>query len=116
MLIDFDNYFLEKKEPYKSCLFALRDIIVNQDDNISCCWKYRMPFFCYKKKMFCYLWTNKNTKEPYIGFVKGNRMYSPYLEKGNRSRIKIMRINPNDDLPTEIIEDLLNEALDFYRK
>ncbi len=66
--------------------------------------------------MFYYLWTDKDTKEPYIGFVEGNKMHSPYLEKGNRSRMKIMRINPNEDLPTETIDNLLHETLDFYRK
>ena len=112
----FDNYFLEKSEPNKSCLLALKDIILLQDENISTCWKYRMPFFCYKNKIFCYLWIDKETKEPYIGFVEGNRMDNPLLIQGNRSRMKILPINPVTDLPIIIITQLINEALDFYRK
>jgi hypothetical protein len=75
-----------------------------------------MPFFSYKNKMFCYLWVDKKTGEPYIGFVEGNRMQSKLLEQGNRSRMKILRINPNQDLQIKTIQKLLNEALDFYRK
>jgi len=115
MSLDFDNYFLDKQEPNKSCLLALRNIITTQDVSISTCWKYRMPFFCYKQKMFCYLWIDKDTQEPYIGFVEGNRMNSILLEQGKRSRIKILRIKPNIDLPIETIENLLKEALYFYR-
>src|SRR6185437_9054488 len=51
----FDNYFLQKEDPDKSCLQFLRQLILKQDRNITEAWKYGMPFFCYKGKMFCYL-------------------------------------------------------------
>jgi hypothetical protein len=111
-----ESYYLQKEEPIRSCLLALRDIILSQDKNITNNWKYRMPFFCYKGKMFCYLWTDKKTKEPYIGIVEGNRLQHSFLEKGNRSRMKIFRIDSKKDLPIELIENLVNELLDFYRK
>ena len=59
-----DNYYLKKEEPNKSCLLALRNIILKQDINITETQKWGMPCFCYKKKMFCYLWTDKKTDEP----------------------------------------------------
>ena len=74
MLRDIDNYFLQKEEPARSCLLALRNYIVNYNSNITETWKYRMPFYCYKGKMFCYLWTNKSTGQPYIGIVEGNKI------------------------------------------
>jgi hypothetical protein len=115
MLSDHDNYYLDKEEPHKSCLLALKEIILASDTNVATDWKYSMPFFCYKGKMFCYLWTDKVTHEPYIGFVEGNRMNHRELEQGKRSRMKIMRIDPNKDLPVKAIQSILNEALDFYR-
>jgi hypothetical protein len=48
--------------------------------------------------------------------VEGNRLNHKKLEQGNRSRMKILRVNPQDDLPINLIENLLNKALDFYRK
>ncbi len=74
-----------------------------------------MPCFCYKKKMFCYLWTDKKSNEPYVLMVEGKRLHHPGLEEGSRSRMKIFRINPNEDLPIETIESILNDALDLYR-
>ena len=115
MLGAIDKFYLEKEEPLKSCLLALKEIIINLDENISTAWKYKVPFFCYKGKMFCYLWIDKKTKEPYIGVVEGNRIEHPSLEQGNRKRMKIMRVNPNEDFPVETIELILNQALNFYR-
>ena len=115
MLGAIDKFYLEKKEPLKSCLLALKEIIINLDENISTAWKYKVPFFCYKGKMFCYLWIDKKTKEPYLGIVEGNRIEHPSLEQGNRKRMKILRVDPNKDFPVETIELILNQALDFYR-
>ncbi|WP_026210845.1 DUF1801 domain-containing protein [Flexithrix dorotheae] len=112
---DFDQYYLGRDEPNKSCLLALRSIILRQDDHISETRKYGMPCFCYRQKMFCYLWADKKTEEPYILFVEGNYLDHPQLEAGNRARMKVFRLDPAKDLPLETIEMLLNEALDLYR-
>ncbi|MFK5972079.1 MAG: DUF1801 domain-containing protein [Flavobacteriaceae bacterium] len=110
-----DTYYLNKKEPNKSCLLALRAIILKQDDRVSETRKWGMPCFCYKKKMFCYLWTDKKTDEPYLLMVEGKHLNHSELEEGNRSRMKIFRVNPNKDLPINRIELVLNDALDLYR-
>jgi hypothetical protein len=99
MIRNTDRYYLNKEEPAKSCLLALRTIILNQDPNVTETQKYGMPRFCYKKKMFCYLWTDKKTDEPYILMVEGKHLPHPKLEAGARSRMKIFRINPTKDLP-----------------
>lgn len=116
MIDTLSNYYLNQEEPQKSCLLALRSIIIDIDKHVSETVKYGMPCFCYKKKMFCYLWTDKKTNEPYILMVEGKYLNHPELEKGNRSRMKILRINPNEDLPIETIISILNDALDLYKK
>ncbi|CAD0003139.1 DUF1801 domain-containing protein [Flavobacterium salmonis] len=115
MLDELYNYYLKKEEPNRSCLLALRSIILDQDTNITETKKWGMPCFCYKKKMFCYLWTDKKTNEPYILMVEGKYLDYPELEEGTRSRMKIFRINPNKDLPLKTIETILQKALDLYR-
>ena len=85
------------------------------DKDVSETVKYEMPCFCYKKKMFCYLWTDKMTGEPYILMVEGKLLNHPELEQGSRSRMKILRIDPNEDLPIETIKLILNDALNLYR-
>lgn len=75
-----------------------------------------MPCFCYKKKVFCYLWIDKLTNEPYILMTEGKYLDHPDLEMGKRSRMKILRIKPNEDFQIDKINLILNTALNLYRK
>ncbi|MEO9484439.1 MAG: DUF1801 domain-containing protein [Ekhidna sp.] len=115
MIDELDDFYFSKDEPNKSCLLALRDIILKQDAEISETKKYGMPCFCYKQRMFCYLWVDKKSNEPYVLFVEGTRLNHPGLQQGTRARMKIFKVNPSKDLPIETIELLLNQALDLYR-
>jgi hypothetical protein len=115
MVEQLHNYYLDKAEPNKSCLLALRSIILELDTNVTETQKWGMPCFCYKKKMFCYLWTDKKTDEPYILMVEGKYLDHPKLEEGDRSRMKILRVNPNKDLPLKTIEKILKTALALYK-
>lgn len=115
MVEELHNYYLNKAEPNKSCLLALRSIILDQDKDITETQKWGMPCFCYKKKMFCYLWTDKKTDKPYILMVEGKYLDHPELEEGDRTRMKVFKVNPNKDLSIKTIEGILQKALDLYR-
>ena len=112
---ELDNFYLQQEEPIKGCLLALKQIILSQDKEISNTWKYGMPFFCYKRKIFCYLWFHKKYKQPYIGIVEGNRFDEPFLIQEKRSRMKIMLLDPHKNLPLLTIEKVLQKALNLYR-
>lgn len=116
MVEDLHKFYLSKEEPIKGCLLALRSIILKQDIHITETQKYGMPCFCYKKKMFCYLWTDKKTNEPYLLLVEGKLLDHPKLETGGRSRMKVFRVDHAKDLPIRTIESILRAALDLYRK
>ena len=95
-------------------MLALRQIIMQQHPNITHELKYGMPFFCYNKKMFCYLWFHKKHQLPYIGLVEGDLFNETFLLKEKRLRMKIMLLNPNEDLPLQKIERILQKALSYY--
>jgi Domain of unknown function (DU1801) len=109
-----DDFYLKQPEPFKSCLLALREIIL-QDKEVTTALKYGMPFFCYKEKMFCYLWVHKKYKRPYLGIVEGMRLSHPGLLIEKRSRMKIMLFDPNKDLPIRTIKIILQQARDLYK-
>ena len=115
MLSDLDLFYLNQDEPNKDCFQLLRELILGYNENITNAWKYRMPFFCYKGKMFCYIWTHKKTQQPFIGFVEGKRMTHPMLTFEDRARIKIMLIDPEQDLPVKEIKLILKIAVDFVK-
>lgn len=108
-----DLYFLEKEEPVRGCLLYLRKHIAGFDAGITEEWKYRMPMYYYKGKMLCYLWTNKKTGNPYIGIVDGNKMDRPELLMEKRNRMKILPVNPDNEIPILLIDSILSEAIEL---
>jgi len=109
-----DHFYLDKEEPIKSCLQALRSIVLNFSSEISEHWKYGLPFFYFKNKPFTYLWIDKKTHHPYIGVVKGIFIDHPMLHQGDRKKMKILSINPSKDIPVEVIYEIFDEAVKFY--
>jgi hypothetical protein len=109
-----DDFYLQKTEPLKSCFIALRGVIMAQNTEISTELKYGMPFFCYKGKMFCYLWFHKKYQQAYIGFVEGNSLNQDFFIQEKRSRMKIMLIDPFKDLDLENTKATIQEALNLY--
>jgi hypothetical protein len=65
--------------------------------------------------MFCYLWVHKKYKQPYIGIVEGQRFDHPDLIIEKRSRMKIMLLDPDKDLPVKTITGILQQALQLYK-
>jgi uncharacterized protein YdeI (YjbR/CyaY-like superfamily) len=112
---EIDSFYLKKDEPAKSCLLALRDIILAQDNEITAVWQYGMPFFCYKEKRFCYLWMHKKHKQPYLGIVDGKQIEHPGLLIEKRSRMKIMLFDPGKDLPVKTIQLILQKAISMKK-
>lgn len=110
-----DQFYLNKEEPVKSCLQALRSIILSYNNDITEHWKYGLPFFYFKGKPFCYLWIDKKTNHPYIGVVKGIFIDHPMLDQGNRKKMKVMSINPNEDIPMHTIHEIFDEAVGLYK-
>jgi hypothetical protein len=110
-----DNFFLQKTEPIKSCLQFLRDYLLKQDETITEAWKYGMPFYCYKGKMFCYLWVHKTWGKPYLGLVDGHRINHPDLLQEKRARMKILLIDPTKDIPLRKLNALLKLAIDLRK-
>lgn len=114
MTREIDNYFLQKDEPIKSYLLTLRDYILQYDENITEVWQYKMPFYCYKGKRFCYLWVHKKFQQPYLGIVDGKKINHPDLILEKRARMKIMLFDPMKDVPLKTIHSLLAITLRRY--
>ena len=105
------QFYLSREEPLQSSLLALRDIIMGTDPSIKTSWKYGSPFFMYSGKILCYLWIDKKTQHPYIGFIHNPPLEHPLLVRGNRKRGRIFPIDPSADFPLEAINEVLNMGM-----
>ena len=112
---DIDNYFLKQEEPAKGCLLFLRDYILTYEEGITEAWRYRMPFYLCNGKRFCYLWVQKKTQIPYLGIVDGKRIHHPDLIQEDRSRMKILLIDPQKDIPLKTLRLVLDASLKLYK-
>ena len=110
-----EEWYLQHEEPNRSCFLAMREIVRQVDDEISEVIKYGCPCFVYRGRAFCYLWKDKKTNEPYFLLVEGKRLSHPMLESGDRKRMKILRVSPTEDLPINVINAVLEEALELYK-
>ena len=114
LMKSLDAYYQKQPEPNRSCLQALRNIILGYDSRISETWKYQTPFFLLDKKMLCYLSVDRRTRLPYIGWVEGRSMNHPALESGGRKRVKVFAVNPKKDIPISQLEQILQQAIRVY--
>lgn len=110
-----DQFYERLQEPVKSCLLAMKALILSLDPQLTDEWKYGMPFFCYRGKMCCYLWVHKKYKLPYLGIVEGKQLDDPALIVEKRARMKILLLDPEKDLPVEKVRCLLEQVLRLYK-
>ena len=114
MLSELDQFYIKLEEPNKSCFLALRDFILRYNEDITAEWKYKLPFFYYKGKMFCYLWKNKKTNLPYVCIVRSENINHPALVQEDRKKMKAFYLNPEGDLDFETLTLLFDEAIQNY--
>ena len=114
MLNNLERYYEKLKPANRECLLALRDLILELNNDIKPACKYGAPFFYFKGIMLCYFWIEQKTGIPYIGFNKGYLVDHPELEVGNRKQIKILKIDVNRDLPVKTFQKILTTLLEYY--
>ena len=109
-----DNFFLQLEEPDKGCFLALREIIKSWDSDITELWRYKLPFYYYQNKPFCYLYKKKSAKHPYIGLVRSLNIEHPALYLGDRKKMKVLSVNPSEDIPIQTIYEIFEELRTKY--
>lgn len=57
----------------------------------------------------------KNTNNPTLTLLEGKHFFKPFLIQENRSRMKIMLLNPTQDLQLQTIENILQKAISIYK-
>ncbi|MBL7951792.1 MAG: DUF1801 domain-containing protein [Flavobacteriales bacterium] len=114
MAADLERFYSARPDGVRNYLQDLRELILAHDPHITEGLKFGMPFFLYRKKMFCYLWTRKESGQPYFGVVEGQRLFHPELIQEDRARMKILLLDPKKPIPVRTITSILQEAITIY--
>jgi len=114
MISELEAYYVSKEEPVRSTLLALRSYILNYNELMTETWTHKMPMFRYKGKLFCYLWTDKKTYDPYMGIYKGIDIEHPLLDLGTRNKMKVIYFDAKEDIPVDTIDEIFKMAIKLY--
>jgi hypothetical protein len=107
-----DEFYFKYKEPYQGCLLALRYIVMKVDDNIIHEMKYQIPLFTYKGKRLAILWVTG--KKLLFGIVTDKSILPSINGKKPRTHYEMIEIDPNADLPKEMIISKVKKQMSLY--
>ncbi len=111
-----EDYIVNQPEPYRSILLHLQVIVETTIPEIDLLYKYRIPFYYYKKRPFSYL--NASHKRNYvdISFVRANQLsgYKDVLITEKRKVMGSLRYQSVDEIDDVVLIEILKEAQELY--
>ncbi|MFK7750648.1 MAG: DUF1801 domain-containing protein [Kordia sp.] len=111
-----ENYILQQPEPYKSILLELQVLVAHLLPTAELKYKYRIPFYYYKGKPFCYFNASHKKKFVDVGIVKGGEItvHTSHLVTEKRKKMASLRYKNIKHINDKIFFDVLKEAASFY--
>lgn len=107
-----DLYILNQNENFRSILFHLIAVVEQNVPEVSLEYKWRIPFFYYKKKPFCFL--NASPKGGYvdIAFSKGYQLQQnqDVLIGEKRNTYKSLRYATLEEIDNSVLVSVIEEA------
>lgn len=113
MNTQLEDYYLKFPEPYQGCLLALKLIILSVDEHIIHERKFQIPNFSYKGKHLAFLWMNQ--KKLIVGFITDKSILSSVEGKKKKDQLEMIRIDPNADIPKEMVVAKLQKLIQLYQ-
>ncbi len=109
-------YIINQPEPYRSILLHLQIIIESTIPEIESLYKYRIPFYYYEKRPFCFL--NASHKRDYVDvcFVRGNQIiiHKESLITKNRKKMASLRYKSIEEINNKVLIDIIKNVLTLY--
>lgn len=111
-----EEYILNQPEPYQSIIFNLQIIIENQIPDLELLYKWKIPFYYYKGKPFCFLNVSHKKKFVDLGIVKGFeiKIHKEHLISENRSSMKSLRYSSVEEIDNIVLLEIIQEISELY--
>ena len=111
-----EEYILNQPEPYRSIIFNLQITIENQIPDLELLYKWKIPFYYYKGKPFCYINVSHKKKYVDLGIVKGFEinLHKEHLISEHRSSMKSLRYNSLEEIDNTILVEIIKELSKLY--
>lgn len=107
-----EAYILNQLEPYREILLNLQVIIENAIPELELLYKWRIPYYYYNGKPFCFLNASHNRKYVDVAFNNGYELKSnlKFLNGDKRNTFKSLRYFSIDEINFEILVATLEES------
>jgi hypothetical protein len=112
-----DEYIYRQPEKFRSILLHLISVFEREIPELVLLFKWGIPYFYYKKKMFCYLAPNQKKGFVDAGFARGFQLVGnqDYLVGEKRNTVKSLRYFNLEDIDNAILVDVIKEAAALYK-
>ena len=112
-----DLYILNQPENYRNILFHIIAVVENTLPEVTLEYKWRIPYFYYKKKPFCFL--NVSQKRGYVdvAFNKGFQLkdnLDSLIAGDARNTFKSLRYFSLEEINNDVLISVIEEAKSLY--
>jgi hypothetical protein len=110
-------YILNQPELYRDILLNLQIIIENTIPGLTLEYKWKIPYYYYKGKPFCFLNASHKNKYVDIGINKGYQLKNnlDVLIGDKRTIFKSLRYFSLDDIDAKILKEVILESVKLYK-
>ncbi len=107
--------FISRIDPLQAEVITYLDQEFTAIDGLTRKIRYRVPFYDYNN-WICYLNPIKSTGIE-LCFLEGNKMTKsfPILDRKDRKMVSGLTLDVNDDLPIDLIIDMINQAISLNK-
>jgi hypothetical protein len=108
-----DVYILNQPENYRDMLLHIISVVEQTIPEVTLEYKWKIPFFYYKKRPFCFLNVSHKKKYVDVAFSKGFQLKDNlnFLMAGDgRTTYKSLRYTSLEEIDNAILIAVLNEA------
>lgn len=111
-----EEYILSQPELYRSIIYNLQIVIENEIPDLELLYKWKIPFYYYKGKPFCFINVSHKRKYVDLGIVKGFQIknHKEHLISENRSIMKSLRYSSLEEIDTRVLIEIIQEISELY--
>jgi len=111
-----EEYILSQLEPYRSIIYNLQIVIENQIPDLELLYKWKIPFYYYRGKPFCFINVSHKRKYVDLGIVKGFQIknHQEHLISEKRSIMKSLRYYSPEEIDSTILVEIIQELSLLY--
>jgi hypothetical protein len=112
-----DEYIYRQPEKFRSIILHLISVFEREIPDLVLHFKWGMPYFYYKKRMFCYLAPNLKKGFVDAGFARGFQLTGnqEFLVGEKRNTVKSLRYYNLEDIDNTVLVDVIKEARILYK-